>query len=199
MESRKQFTFYESFFQAMVRIRKDADRAKAYDAIAKYALYGEEPDMDALPDAASLAFVLIKPNLDSSRKRSESGRKGGKKSPKEEANNKQNTSKDEARESGNGVRDRVRVRERLFIPPSAEEVEAYVKEKGYHIDPESFVAFYTSKGWKVGSSPMKDWKAAVVTWEKKYKENHPSQPEEKEERPVLDIEEFNARWEQMGG
>ena len=74
-EKRTQFTFYESFAKAIKRIRKDADRAKAYDAIVNYALYGEEPDLDALPDAAAIAFELAKPNLDSARRMSQGGRK----------------------------------------------------------------------------------------------------------------------------
>lgn len=62
-----------------------------------------------------------------------------------------------------------------FIKPAVEEVDAYVKEKGYHIDAENFVNYYESKGWVVGKSPMKDWKAACRTWEKTWKENHPQQ------------------------
>lgn len=62
-------------------------------------------------------------------------------------------------------------RTRAFTPPSVEDVAAYVTEKGYGIDPEAFVAYYTAKGWKVGSSPMKDWKAAVVTWVKRDRES----------------------------
>jgi hypothetical protein len=58
-------------------------------------------------------------------------------------------------------------RTRRFTPPSVEEVRAYCRERGNSVDPESFVAFYGSKGWKVGSSPMKDWKQAVITWEKR--------------------------------
>lgn len=54
-----------------------------------------------------------------------------------------------------------------FAPPSVEEVKAYCEERGNSVDPESFVDFYESKGWKVGSNPMKDWKAAVRTWEKR--------------------------------
>ena len=53
---------------------------------------------------------------------------------------------------------------RRFIPPTVEEVASYAMEKGYRIDPARFVDFYASKGWKVGSSPMKDWKAAVRNW-----------------------------------
>lgn len=56
-----------------------------------------------------------------------------------------------------------------FAPPSVTEVADYVSEKGYHIDPEAFVDFYQSKGWKVGKESMKDWKAAVRTWEKREK------------------------------
>lgn len=56
-----------------------------------------------------------------------------------------------------------------FVPPSAEQVAAYCGEKGYHVDPEQFVFFYESKGWMVGKSKMKNWKAAVATWEKRDK------------------------------
>lgn len=62
-----------------------------------------------------------------------------------------------------------------FIKPTVEEVDAYVKEKGYRIDAENFVNYYESKGWLVGKSPMKDWKAACRTWGKNWKENHPQQ------------------------
>lgn len=54
-----------------------------------------------------------------------------------------------------------------FTPPSVEEVAAYCLERQNGIDPEEFVAFYASKGWRVGQSPMKSWKHAVITWEKK--------------------------------
>lgn len=57
-------------------------------------------------------------------------------------------------------------KQKRFTPPTVEQVAEYCQEKGYHIDPEAFVAFYASKGWMVGKSPMKDWKSAVVTWTK---------------------------------
>ena len=46
-------------------------------------------------------------------------------------------------------------------------MEEYCQERNNSIDAQSFVDFYDSKGWVVGKSPMKDWKAAVRTWEKK--------------------------------
>ena len=52
-----------------------------------------------------------------------------------------------------------------FTPPTVEEVKAYCQERKNNINADQFVDFYTSKGWKVGSNPMKDWKAAVRTWE----------------------------------
>ena len=93
--ARNQFTFYESFYSAIRRIRKDTDRVKAYDAVCCYALTGEIPDLDALPDSAAIAFDLIRPNLDTSRRKSENGKQGGSKA---EANAKQSASKAEANE-----------------------------------------------------------------------------------------------------
>lgn len=54
-----------------------------------------------------------------------------------------------------------------FCPPSVEAVKAYCDEKGYHIDAEQFVAFYEAKGWYIGKNKMKNWKQALVTWEKR--------------------------------
>ena len=56
-----------------------------------------------------------------------------------------------------------------FTPPTVEEVRAYCNEKGYAVDPERFVDFYASKGWMVGKSKMKDWKASVRNWERQDK------------------------------
>ena len=53
-----------------------------------------------------------------------------------------------------------------FVPPSVDELSAYIKEKGYHFDAESFIAHYESNGWMVGRNKMKSWKSACVTWEK---------------------------------
>ena len=52
-------------------------------------------------------------------------------------------------------------------PPSVREVAAYCAERKNGIDAEAFVAFYESKGWLIGKNEMKDWKAAVRTWEKR--------------------------------
>ena len=54
-----------------------------------------------------------------------------------------------------------------FVKPSLEEVEAYCRERRNSVSAEAFMAFYESNGWKVGRNPMKDWKAAVRTWEQR--------------------------------
>lgn len=58
-------------------------------------------------------------------------------------------------------------RKRRFSPPTIEEVAVYCKERNNGVDPQAFVDFYTAKGWKVGKDPMKDWQAAVRTWERR--------------------------------
>lgn len=56
-----------------------------------------------------------------------------------------------------------------FTPPTLEEVRAYCQERGNKVDCEKWFDFYESKGWYVGKNKMKNWKAAVRTWEKEEK------------------------------
>lgn len=53
-----------------------------------------------------------------------------------------------------------------FTPPDLETVRDYCKERNNNVDPQSFIDFYSSKGWMIGKNKMKDWKAAVRTWER---------------------------------
>jgi len=53
-----------------------------------------------------------------------------------------------------------------FIKPSLEEVKGYCLERNNQVDPERWFDYYTSNGWKIGKNSMKDWRAAVRTWEK---------------------------------
>ena len=54
-----------------------------------------------------------------------------------------------------------------FAPPSLEEVKTYCCERKNNVDPQRFIDYYTANGWKVGKNSMKDWKAAVRTWERR--------------------------------
>ena len=53
-----------------------------------------------------------------------------------------------------------------FVKPTLEEIKAYCQSRQNGVDAERFYDYYESNGWRVGKSPMKDWKAAVRTWER---------------------------------
>lgn len=69
-----------------------------------------------------------------------------------------------------------------FTPPSVDELAEYVRTRGSSVDAERFVDYYSANGWKVGKNPMKDWKAAVRTWEQRRKEETGEQPIKQEYR-----------------
>lgn len=82
-----------------------------------------------------------------------------------------------------------------FTPPTVEEIAAYSTESNNPIDPDAFYDFYASKGWKVGSSPMKDWKAAVRQWHRRdVKEGKeyvpPKTPEQQKKSEEMEIAEY---------
>lgn len=85
----------------------------------------------------------------------------------------QNVSRLETQVSIDKVRDSIeegkskdsKVRSR-FTPPTLDEVRAYCLERKNNVDAERFIDHYTAKGWMIGKNPMKDWKAAVRTWER---------------------------------
>ena len=66
-----------------------------------------------------------------------------------------------------------------FTPPTVEEVAEYCRERHNKVNPNRFYAWYSANGWKVGKNPMKDWKAAVRTWEddKDYQDGKPKKAE----------------------
>ncbi len=69
-----------------------------------------------------------------------------------------------------------------FLPPSIEEVKSYIQEKGYSVDAEQFVNFYESKGWLIGKNKMKNWHAAIATWQKREKERNGNFQQKSEDR-----------------
>ena len=57
----------------------------------------------------------------------------------------------------------------VFIPPTFEEVSEYISNRTANVDPVAFHAHYTANGWRTGKGglPMRDWRAAIVTWERR--------------------------------
>ena len=74
MEGRKQFTFYRSYYDALMQL-SPGSRGRMFVAIMEYGLFGTEPE--GLTPVQKACFFLIKPTLDTSRKRSVAGRNGG--------------------------------------------------------------------------------------------------------------------------
>ena len=66
------------------------------------------------------------------------------------------------------------VSNKRFKPPTLEEVQAYCDERCNSVDAQRFIDYYTANGWKVGKNSMKDWKAAVRTWERSATQNKSS-------------------------
>lgn len=96
---------------------------------------------------------------------------------KRQAERQSNDSLTTASEEREEIKERRNIKKIVrFAPPSLEEVKAYCQERNNGIDPESFIDFYSSKGWKVGNQPMKDWQAAIRTWERRHNEKRPEKP-----------------------
>lgn len=74
---------------------------------------------------------------------------------------------DKIREDKNRLDNNIEGKRKRFTPPTVSDVRAYCAERGNNVDAQRFVDFYTSNGWLVGKNYMKDWKAAVRTWEQR--------------------------------
>ena len=86
-----------------------------------------------------------------------------------------------------------------FRKPTVAEVSAYCRERHNAVDPQTFVDFYDAKGWKIGTSTMKDWRAAVRTWEKRDQRNPqpptPSPKPQPKDEPLSDY--YRRMWAEL--
>ena len=172
----KLFTDYDETFDEM----SDAEAGRLIKAVLHYGASGE---MRTLSGGERLVFGIIKRQIDRDSEiadtHREAGGKGGR--PKTKQNQtepnetKQNQTEpnramnkeedyDKEKEDDKDNKEKVKRESRRFTPPAREEVAAYIAEKGYRVDPDRWMAYYESNGWKVGKNPMKDWRAAVRTW-----------------------------------
>ena len=87
-----------------------------------------------------------------------------------------------------------------FTPPTLEEVTAYCIERGNNVDAQHFIDYYTSNGWLVGKNKMKDWKAAVRTWERNgYNNNKPANNKSQAAQELDGFYELAATWAESEG
>ena len=184
--NRDSFIFYRSFYQSAKKLPKES-KAEIFDAICSYALDRELIDLSVVPEAI---FTVIQPQLDANRRKWENGCKEKKTQSKNKPIDKQEISKPEAKNKqtvskpeGN-VNDNVNVeckseskleiiipKPKGFTPPTLEEVKIYCNSIVAIIDPQEFIDYYKSNGWKVGKNAMKDWEATIRSWNSKAKKN----------------------------
>lgn len=178
---REGFIFYNSYLEA-AKDMPPKDRLAFYDALIGYAIEGKEPT--SITKVANIAFVLSKPQVDANNRRYENGKQGGRPkktdgfenekpmvSEKNLSEKPKYKEKDKEKEKDNDkekecimVADAPTHTQR-FIKPTIDEIRSYCKERRNNVDAEKFFNWYEMKGWRVGKSPMKDWQAAVRTWE----------------------------------
>ena len=159
------FVLYTSYLQ-QINLLNLEQRGALFTALLAYASGEDLPEMDGM---TQMCFAFIKQDMDENRekyeavcqKRAEAGKKGGR--PKtnglEEEAKKTNAFPKKQEEPNE-------TKQKRFTPPTVQEVRDYINDKGYTVDAQRFVDFYDSKGWMIGKNKMKDWKAAVRTWNK---------------------------------
>lgn len=195
-DERKQFTFYRSYYTALKQLNQ-RDRAQVLMAICAYALDGEAP---ALSGVSAAIFDLIRPTLDSGERKAMNrlGKTKAKQTEnKPETSGEQSDKEREKESESEGEKEEKEKRKRKnFVPPSVEEVSAYCRERGNSVDPNAFVDFYTSKGWMVGKTGMKDWRAAVRTWERSRSTSAAPEEPARPSRHWVPTGPFEGYWEE---
>lgn len=172
--------FYRDWWNAMNAMPQEL-QLEVYRSVFAYAFEGETPSNPLVAAFTVLMRSAIDRNEgkwnDVREKRRVAGRKGGLRTQEKyhEANqaNEANQTKQAVNANDNAnvnvnvngkVNEKDKCRKTAFVPPTVEEVEDYIKEKGYRVNVENFIAYYQSNGWRVGANKMKDWHAAVVSW-----------------------------------
>ena len=160
----------------------DAEAGRLAKALWTYTATGEETELSGNEKGcfAMIRFTLQQDEAergDLSEKRRAAGSKGGSQRVANQANASFASSEVANQANATNKNKNIDIKETLlteskekrtrFSPPSVEEVAAYCKERGNKINAQTFVDFYSAKGWKVGKEPMKDWRACVRTWEQR--------------------------------
>lgn len=177
----------DSLIDGPLRLRNRREGDELIGMIVRYLRTGEQPEPRT--DAQEAVLFAVQPVMETSRKRIVAGGSGGKaaskppsksgsKTQSKAASNdaskpesKRASEEEEEEESGKGIKERGKAAR--FRAPSPAEVAEYAQQfaadKGLDLtaldfDPERFVDFYAQKGWMIGRSHMKDWKATVRNW-----------------------------------
>src|SRR5699024_9758660 len=186
--NRTQYTFYESFYRAAKRIKDPTARVAVYDAICEYALYGKEPDVDVLSEMAAIAFELIKPNLDASRKKAESGKLGGTKK-QTESTLEANGSKTEAKRKQNEASEKQEQTDSKKENKREKEGENKTENKKKSYDADGFAALWAAYPKKAGKAD------ALKAWNKLA----PDVVLQEQMGKALEVQKQSQQWRKDGG
>lgn len=193
---RKQFTWYRSYYDALKELPAEEFRDIVL-AVCAYALDGEEPELSGVARAIFTLIrptLEVGRSKAENRSRAEqtsiSAEQTGnrpeqtKNKPEQTQNKRKQTDNkpEQTRKEKEKEKEREKESEndsycsppppsgpKRFVPPTLAEVQSYVAQRQSPVDPQGFIDFYASKGWMVGKTPMKDWKAAcrnAETWER---------------------------------
>lgn len=190
--NRTQYTFYESFYKAAKRIKDPTARAEVYDAICEYALYGNEPDIDVFSEMAAIAFELIKPNLDASRKKAESGKLGGTKKHSEstfEANGSKTEAKRKQNEASEKQEQTESKKENKKEKEGENKIEIEIENKKKSYDADGFATFWAAYPKKAGKA------AALKAWNKLA----PDVVLQEQMGKALEVQKQSQQWRKDGG
>lgn len=187
--AREYVCLYHSYLKSVEPLN-DAERGRLFTACLTYSMTGAEPDLRGnerfvWPTIREQIDRDTKKYSDFCKKQQENIRKrwdttvydGTSGIPDDTKHTKEKEKEKENILSSPNVEDsiaRTPVRKR-FTPPTLAEVTAYCRERQNAVDPQRFIDYYTANGWKVGKNSMKDWKAAVRTWEGKQRDTAPAQ------------------------
>ena len=161
----------DSLIDGPLRLRNRREGDELIGMIVRYLRTGEQPEPRT--DAQEAVLFAVQPVMETSRKRIVAGGSGGKAASNDASKpeSKRASEEEEEEELGKGIKESGKTAR--FRAPSPAEVAEYAQQfaadKGLDLtaldfDPERFVDFYAQKGWMVGRSHMKDWKATVRNW-----------------------------------
>ena len=164
---------YHSYLDAMEALG-DAERGRLVTAMINHS---QRREIGELSGNERYIWPMIRSQIDRDveayDRKCEKNRESGGKRTAANASERQRTVANADKEKGKGEEKEEysppkspSERGKRFDPPMVEEVQAYCSERNNSVDAQTFVDFYASKGWLVGKNPMKDWKAAVRTWER---------------------------------
>ena len=164
---------YHSYLDAMEALC-DAERGRLVTAMINHS---QRREIGELSGNERYIWPMIRSQIDRDieayTQKCEKNRESGGKRTVANASERQRTVANATKEKGKGEEKEEysppkspSERGKRFDPPTVEEVQAYCSERNNSVDAQTFVDFYASKGWLVGKNPMKDWKAAVRTWER---------------------------------